>query len=62
MTDLIVIAILFIVIGSAVGYMVKAKKRGVTCIGCTGGSCASCHQSDSVSPCGCESSYHTDAM
>lgn len=33
-TDLILIAILVILLGSAILYMKKEKKRGVTCIGC----------------------------
>lgn len=37
MTDYIVAGILVIIIGLAVGYLVKAKKRGVKCIGCPAG-------------------------
>ena len=37
MTDYIVIGIILIIIGLAVGYLVKAKKRGVKCIGCPEG-------------------------
>lgn len=41
MTDAVVIIILLIIIGCAVTYMVKAKRRGVKCIGCpAGGSCS----------------------
>lgn len=41
MTDAIVIIILAIIIGCAVTYMIRAKRRGVKCIGCpAGGSCA----------------------
>lgn len=40
MTDLIVVGIILIIIGAAVAYIVKAKKRGVKCIGCpAGGNC-----------------------
>ena len=46
MTDLIVIAILAVVLGSAIRYMVKAKKSGARCIGCPAGGCSSCS-------CGC---------
>lgn len=43
MTNLIVILILALILGLAVGYIVKAKKRGVKCIGCpAGGTCQSC--------------------
>ena len=41
MTDLIVIAILAVVLGSAIRYMVKAKKSGA-CIGCPAQNCPSC--------------------
>lgn len=41
MTDVIVAIVLAVIIGSAVAYMVRAKKRGVKCIGCpAGGSCS----------------------
>lgn len=40
MADIIVTLILVLLIGSAVAYIVKAKKSGVKCIGCpAGGSC-----------------------
>lgn len=40
MTDLIVVGIILIIIGAAVAYIVKAKNRGVKCIGCpAGGNC-----------------------
>lgn len=43
MTNWIIIIILLIIIGSATGYIVKEKKRGVKCIGCpAGGNCKSC--------------------
>lgn len=41
MTDLIVVIVLFLIIGAATAYIVKAKKRGVKCIGCpAGGTCS----------------------
>lgn len=41
MTDLIVLAVIIVILGLAIGYIVKAKKSGVKCIGCpSGGSCA----------------------
>ncbi len=36
MTDYIVIAVVAAVIGAAVRYIVKAKKRGKKCVGCSG--------------------------
>ncbi len=35
MENFIVIVILAIVLGSAITYIVKAKKKGVKCIGCS---------------------------
>lgn len=46
MVDFIVIAVLGIVVGTAVLYIRKEKKKGVTCIGCphaaTCGKCGGC--------------------
>ena len=40
MADIIAVLILLVLIGCAVGYIVKAKKSGVKCIGCpAGGTC-----------------------
>lgn len=42
MTDLIALLILVLILGLAVAYIVKAKKKGVKCIGCpAGGNCLS---------------------
>lgn len=48
MTNIIVIAVVVLILGLAIGYIVKTKKRGVKCIGCPAGSCGSCSGS-----CGC---------
>ena len=34
MKDLIIIAVLVIILGLAIGYIIKEKKRGTKCIGC----------------------------
>jgi len=53
MVDFIVVVILVAVVGSAVGYIIKEKKRGAKCIGCSacrdGGCCNA-----SAGCCGCE--------
>lgn len=42
MANLIVAAILVILIGTAIAYIVKEKKRGTKCIGCpSAGQCSS---------------------
>ncbi len=41
MDSIAVIAIVVAIVALAVGYIVKAKKRGVKCVGCpSGGSCS----------------------
>lgn len=34
MTDIIIIAVLLVIVGAVVAYIVKAKKSGQKCIGC----------------------------
>lgn len=62
MIDIIIGAIVVVILGLAIGYMIRAKKAGVKCIGCSacssttqqttqgcdGGcsSCSSCHCGD----------------
>ena len=54
MADIIVVAVLLIVIGAAVAYIIKEKKKGTVCIGCpNAGGCAGKHNSDSG--CSCKS-------
>jgi prolipoprotein diacylglyceryltransferase len=48
MDDFIVIAVLVLVIGGAVIYVLKQRKKGVKCIGCPNsgscsGSCCNCN-------------------
>lgn len=66
MVDFIILAIVLIMLGAAMIYMIKAKKSGVKCIGCpAGGSCAYKGKNTSCSGCGCsgnenDCSCHTD--
>ncbi|MBS5150406.1 MAG: FeoB-associated Cys-rich membrane protein [Butyricicoccus pullicaecorum] len=54
--DWIVLTIVLILIGCAVGYIIKSKKQGVKCIGCPAAS--SCHSGkelkEQASCCGCQ--------
>ena len=34
MDNFIVIAVILVILGCAIGYIVKAKKKGVKCVGC----------------------------
>ena len=56
MTDIVLIGILLLIVGAAVADIVKAKKRGVKCIGCpAGGNCPSKNGGKSACTCGCSS-------
>lgn len=49
MDDIIIIAVLVLIVGAALAYVIKAKKRGVKCIGCPAGS--NCESKNSASTC-----------
>ena len=54
MENYIIIAIILIVLGLAVAYIVKAKKSGKKCIGCPDGcSCSGKKEGTSCCCCGC---------
>lgn len=60
MENAIIIVVLVAIFGGAVAYIVRAKKRGVKCIGCSaGGSCgakkgeSSCSGCNNGEGCGC---------
>lgn len=53
MVDFIIVAVLIAVVGAALAYIRKERKKGVKCIGCpNGASCAHC---------GCNCGSHGDA-
>lgn len=51
MENAIIIAILVILIGGAIWYIVKAKRNGAKCIGCSAG--GNCSSKSSGCSCGC---------
>ena len=51
MENVIIILVLAVILGGAIGYIVKAKKSGKTCIGCPGG--CSCSSSEGGCSGGC---------
>ena len=56
MVNFIIAAILLAIVGTAVCYVVKAKKSGAKCIGCpVDGGCSSNPGNGSGCGCGCES-------
>lgn len=63
MTNVIVIAILVLILGLAVRYIIKAKKSGAKCIGCSVGGCTCSQEAPSNCGCGSEAGScccHTD--
>ena len=54
MENAIIVAILVVLIGGAIWYIIKAKKSGAKCIGCpAGGSCSSKSSTGCSCGCGC---------
>lgn len=58
--DIIIILIIAIILGAAIAYIVRAKKKGTKCIGCTAGDCCAMKSkqkndpsASSKSGCGC---------
>ena len=62
MVNVIVAVILLIIIGAAIAYIIKEKKRGVKCIGCpAGGSCSGNCAGNCGGSLGCSDGCHSDA-
>lgn len=54
MADIIIIAIILVIVGISAAYIIREKKRGVKCIGCSaGGTCGKQHCGSSGCSCGC---------
>ncbi len=51
--NIIVGVIILLIIAGAIGYIVKAKKRGVKCIGCAAGKSCSSGKNGASDGCGC---------
>lgn len=41
MENIVILGVVGLIVGLAIGYMYKVKKRGVACIGCSASSCCS---------------------
>ena len=52
MTNVIIIAIVAVILGAAIGYIIKEKKRGTVCIGCPSSGTCSASCSDCNGSCG----------
>ena len=53
MADFIIAAIVILIVGGAIAYIVKAKKSGAKCIGCPSGGCCSEKKGETCN-CGCQ--------
>lgn len=58
--DIIIILIIAVILGAAIAYIVRAKKKGTKCIGCPAGDCCAMKSkqkddssASSESGCGC---------
>ncbi len=51
--NIIVGVVIVLIIAGAIGYIVKAKKSGVKCIGCAAGKNCSSGHNDKSGGCGC---------
>lgn len=68
MIDVVVSAIIVVIVGAALAYIIKSRKNGIKCVGCPDAkSCGSGgHTKAAVSSCGCGGSCagcsgcHTD--
>lgn len=52
MVDLILIAVLIIIVGVAIAYIIRAKRRGVACIGCPNAGACSQQRQNTAAGCG----------
>ena len=53
MTNAVIIAVVVVILGAAIGYIIKEKKKGAGCIGCpSSGSCNGGYG------CGCHTDSH----
>lgn len=60
MIDFVIIVILVVVVGSALAYIIKERKKGVKCIGCPEG-CHSCRSAQGTSSaCECNNKASTN--
>ena len=60
MTDLVIGIVLAAIIGAAVAYIVKAKRSGVKCIGCSAGGCAPRKRGSNADAGCCSCGCHSD--
>lgn len=53
MIDFVVGAIIVVIVGSALAYIIRSRKNGIKCIGCPDAkTCSSSHTGNVVSSCG----------
>ena len=42
LTDIVIVVVIAVILGVAVWYIYRSKKKGKKCIGCPGDCCSSC--------------------
>lgn len=64
MVNIIAVIIIAVCIAAAVTYIIRAKKKGVKCIGCSAGGCCSGsdHKHGGECCCGSQADHLTDKM
>lgn len=58
--DIVLLLVIAVIVGAAIAYIVRAKKKGAKCIGCPAAGCCSARKADGDSEqsdcsCGCSS-------
>ncbi|MBE6718955.1 MAG: FeoB-associated Cys-rich membrane protein [Ruminococcaceae bacterium] len=62
MDNIIIIAVVTVIIGLAIGYIIRAKRRGVKCIGCSACNC-NCTKNNNTNCGSCNGCIHnTDSL
>ncbi len=62
MGDVVVLIVAILIVGAAIAYLIRAKKRGNHCVGCPYNDCSSCEKAKqaSCSYCDCDDGEDTD--
>ena len=54
MTDFIIVAVLLVIMATAIRYLYKAKKNGAVCVGSPSGGCSGCCSQGQSDFAGCD--------
>ena len=59
--DIIVVAVIVLILGGAIAYIIKAKKNGKKCIGCPESCSCNAKKGDKKCSCYSENAEHTES-